>query len=167
MRKGLMSVRAGPSCCLGLALLAGACGRSDTRADAVAGANLPVPAVAAAPDAELDGARQRIDAIYAPYTRGAASRYFRHFTPELRAAFDGAGAMGIDADPFCDCHVFGRLTYRVDSLEPAADGAVARVAITNSSDSKTILIRLARREDSWLVADVGEGADSLARRLAR
>jgi hypothetical protein len=164
-----MALKFGPSCCLGLVLLAGACNRSDTPAASETGASEAVRAnvAAPAPAVDLDGARERIDAIYAPYTRGATSHYFRHFTPELNAAIQGAGRMGIDADPFCDCQVFGRLTYRVDSLEPTADGAVARVAITNFGDSKTIVIRLVRREEAWLVADVGEGADSLARRVAR
>lgn len=160
-----MALRFMPSCCLAVALLAGACDRGESPANPAPGAT-PVNA-APAPAADLAGARQRIDAIYAPYTRGATSLYVRHVTPELNAAIDGAGRMGIDADPFCDCQDFDRLTYRVDALEPSAEGAVARVAITNFGDSKTIVIRLVRRGEAWLVADVGEGADSLARRLAR
>lgn len=164
-----MTLKFGPSCCLGFALLAGACSRGESPANTVSATNQSAPANASAPAPAVDlaGARQRIDAIYAPYTRGATSDYFRNFTPELNAAIDGAGEMGIEADPFCDCQDFGRLTYRVDALEPAADGAVARVAITNFGDSKTIAIRLVRRGDAWLVADVGEGANSLARRFAR
>jgi hypothetical protein len=168
-----MALKFGTSCCLGLVLLAGACNWGDTAANTNAGANsvvshaAPANPSAPAPAADLAGARQRIDAIYAPYTRGATSDYFRNFTPELNAAIDGADQVGIDADPFCECQDFGRMIYRVDSLEPTAGGAVARVAITNFGDSKTIVIHLVRRGDAWLVADVGEGADSLARRFAR
>ncbi|HVQ10240.1 MAG TPA: hypothetical protein VMS43_17625 [Allosphingosinicella sp.] len=164
-----MALRFRPLCCLGFALLAGACNRGESSANSVSGVNLTTPAsgAAPAPATDLAGARQRIDAIYAPYTRGATSDYSRNFTPELNAAIDAADQVGIDADPFCDCQDFGRMTYRVDSLEPSADGAVARVAIANFGDRKTIVIRLVRRGEAWLVADVGEGADSLARRFAR
>jgi hypothetical protein len=164
-----MTLKFGTSCGLGLLLLAGACNRGEPAANNSSGANSAAPAAASAPapTADLAGARRRIDTIYAPYTRGETGDYFRSFTPELNAAIDRAGEGAIEVDPFCDCQDFERMTYRVDSLEPAAGGAVARVAITNFGNSKTIVIRLVRGGDAWLVADVGEGANSLTRRFAR
>ncbi len=154
-------------------LLASACSRvgnannASANAAAPAAANVSAAAPAVATTADLAGARQMIDALYTPYTRDQTSDYFRYFTPELNAAIDRAGEGAIEADPLCECQDMTHFTYRVQSLEPEADGAVARVAITNFGEAKTIILHLVRRGADWRIADVGEGANSFAAGLRR
>lgn len=132
--------------------------------NAVAAAPAPAPA---APAADLAGARRMIDAVYTPYTRDASDDYFRYFTPELNAAIDRAGEGAVEADPLCECQDMAHFTYRVQSLEPEAGGAVARVAITNNGEPKTITLHLVQRGADWRIADVGNGANSLTASLRR
>ena len=116
--------------------------------------------------ADLDGARDLLDATYRPYTRGEISRAGgAPFTPELQAAIarQSDPVAGFGADPLCDCQDFGDFRYTIRSLEPVEGGALARVAINNFGEAKVITLRLARRGDAWQVADIGEGARSLLR----
>jgi hypothetical protein len=160
---------------LSLVLLA-ACGAAPTNVaqNSAASGSAAAPAAAgnaaapaAAATAGLDGARRLIDEIYTPYTTGAMADPTDRFAPELAAAIQHAAEGALEADPFCDCQDFDRFTYRIESLEPNAGGAVARVAISNSGEAKTIAVRLVNRAGTWLVADVGEGENSLTRTLAR
>ena len=130
--------------------------------NAVAAAPAP-----AAPVADLAGARRMIDAVYTPYTRDASDDYFRFFTPELNAAIDRAGEGAVEADPLCECQDMSHFTYSVQSLAPEAGGALARVAITNNGEPKTITLHLVQRGADWRIADVGDGARSFAASLRR
>jgi hypothetical protein len=152
-------------------LLASACNKgADGNASANAAAPVPVAvpaAPAAAPGPDLAGARRLIDTVYTPYTRDQTEDYFRYFTPELNAAIDRAGEGAVEADPLCECQDMTRFTYRVQSLEPETGGALARVAISNNGEPKTIILHLVQRGATWLIADVGEGATSFAAGLRR
>lgn len=157
-------------------LLMSACSKGTGGNDASANAGAPAApnAVVAAPAArpaaaagDLAAARRLIDAVYAPYTRNESSDYLRYFTPELNAAIDRAGEGAIEADPLCECQDTNRFTYNIRSLEPEAGGALARVAITNDGEAKTITLHLVPRGTDWRIADVGEGDHSFARGLRR
>ena len=132
-----------------------------------ANAAAPLPPAAPTP-AGLDGARALIDRIYTPYTRGQLMDAGGIFTPEMEAAIQAASAeeAGLGADPFCQCQDFENLTYSIAALEPAPDGAVARVAVRNLGESYVVPLGLVRRGEEWRVADVGEGEASLSRMLA-
>jgi hypothetical protein len=154
------------------ALLTAACGNGaagnnvsyDVTFSHVTPETMPAPA---APVADLSGARRLIDTIYTPYTRDQIVDYFRYFTPELNAAIDHAGEGAIEVDPLCGCQDMTHFTYRVQSLDATAGGAVARVGIVNFGEPKTIVLHLVRRGGAWLIADIGEGASSFAAGLRR
>lgn len=148
---------------LALAISLGGCGptASDAAGNAAEAANA---AVEAAPD--LAGARRFVDAIYAPYVAGEPGSAADHFAPELAAALERAGEPGLEADPFCDCQDFQQFGYKVQSVEPSATGAVARVAISNMGAARTVVVHLVRSGGAWKVGDVGEGEASLLRRLS-
>ena len=154
--------------------LAASCSPAETEREGNAAptANAAVPAAAAnaaspartAPD-DLAGARALIERIYGAY-QGDGPDVEAVMTPELRAAIarqSGTDGGGLGHDPFCACQDFGNFTYSIQSLEPAEGGAVARVAISNFGEPGIVSLRLARRGSEWLVADVGEGEESLLR----
>lgn len=157
-------------------LLASACNKGAGGNAAVANQPAPVAsnavaaapaATPAAPAADLAGARRLIDAVYTPYTRDETQDYFRYFTPELNAAIDRAGEGAVEADPLCECQDMTHFTYRVRSIEPESAGALARVAITNNGEAKTITLHLVQRGADWRIADVGDGAGGFAASLRR
>lgn len=119
-------------------------------------------ATASAP-ADVSGARALLERHYAQY-RDGASISMPPYTPELVAAIRRTSGMedgGLDHDPFCACQDFQNFTSRIESVEPTSDGARARVAINNMGDARTVVIRLVNRGGTWMIADVGEGEDSL------
>ena len=121
----------------------------------------------AATAGDISGARALLDRIYARFRPGTGPPSREPFTPELLAAIRRNSGMpdgGLDHDPFCGCQDFdATFSHRIESVTPTADGALARVAISNMGDSRVIVIRLVNRNGTWLVADVGEGEDSLSR----
>ena len=157
-------------------LLACACNKGESGNNAAANATAPTASNAvaaapasspAAPTVDLAGARRLVDTVYAPYVRDESSDFLRYFTPELNAAIDQAGDGAFGADPLCDCQDMEHFTYRVQSLEPETGGAVARVAITNMGEAKTITLHLVQRGADWRIADIGDGAGSFAASLGR
>ncbi|MEA3016651.1 MAG: hypothetical protein QOI38_1373 [Sphingomonadales bacterium] len=118
----------------------------------------------AAPANDLAGARALIARIYSSYAGGGGPDLEGLFTPELRAAIARDSEMedgGLSYDPFCQCQDFEDFSHRIESVEPDGDGAVARVAMSNMGQARTLVIRLVRRGGSWLVADVHNGESGL------
>lgn len=128
------------------------------------GGNVTAPAAA-----DEAGARAFLANIYARYAPDAPEPQGNRpppppFTPELNEHIRRTSAMedgGLDFDPFCQCQDYQNLTWRIETMTRTAEGFNARVAIVNMGDSRTIPIRLVHRGGAWLVADIGEGQDSL------
>jgi Protein of unknown function (DUF3828) len=128
-----------------------------------AGAPPSLSAPAPRPEPDLEGARVLIGQLYMPYTRGEIPRTGNVYTPELRAAIarQSDDETGLGYDPFCQCQDFGEFSYAIQSVEREEGGARARIGIDNFGEARVIALRLAYRNGAWLVADIGEGAESL------
>lgn len=128
-----------------------------------AGAPPSLSAPAPAPEPDLEGARVLIGQLYMPYTRGEIPRVGNVYTPQLAAAIarQSDDETGLGYDPFCQCQDFGEFSYTIHSVERVEGGALARIGIDNFGEARVIALRLAYRDGAWLVADIGEGAESL------
>jgi hypothetical protein len=117
----------------------------------------------------LAGARTFIDKIYSQY-RDRSKEVDITFTPELNASIEKQSddPTGLGYDIFCQCQDPGdpgMLKHTIQSLEPTADGAIARVSIVIvEPPGQALTIRLARRGSKWMVADVINDGGSLLRK---
>ena len=127
------------------------------------GAPPALSAPAPVPEPDLEGARVLIGQLYMPYTRDEIPQVGNVYTPQLAAAIarQSDDETGLGYDPFCQCQDFGEFSYTIHSVERVAGGARVRVGIDNFGEARVIALRLAFRDGAWLVADIGEGAESL------
>ena len=160
--------------------LSSACGREDAAATDSESEQAPAASIiadepasekavpeAAAPKPDLAEARALIGRIYSQYASPPKDVDIP-FTPELDAAIEklsGDDPTGLGYDIFCECQDPGdpgMLKHMIKSLEPTADGAIARVSLAIGEPPSTDLtIRLARRGSKWMVADVSGAEGSL------
>ena len=130
-------------------------------ANATQPANVVAPAaanaVAPAPTADLAGARALIDRLYTSYTRGEAPAMEDVYTAELErsVARQSDADNGLGFDPFCQCQDFENFRYTIQSLEPTANGATARLDIRNMTERFTLTLELRRNaQGRWQVQDI-------------
>lgn len=121
----------------------------------------PAPAAnqtnAAAPAAEIAGARALIDRLYGAYARGDAPAMEDVLTYDLERALARTADPATSAvqDPLCQCSERTQnFRYTIQSLELTRGGATAQLAIANRGTNFALTLKLRPDGARWQIEDV-------------
>lgn len=118
---------------------------------------------AAAPAADIAGARALIDRLYGAYARGESPAMEDVLTYELERALARTAdpATGAVQDPLCQCDGPQNFRYTIQSLEAAPGGATARLEIENGGQRRALTLHLRPDGARWQIRDIVDTNGSL------
>lgn len=111
---------------------------------------------AAAPAADIGGARALIDRLYGSYARGEAPAMEDVLTYDLERALARTAnpATGTVQDPLCQCDGPQNFRYTIQALEPTPGGATARLDIQNGGARFMLTLKLRPDGNRWQIEDI-------------